>query len=680
MLLKQEQIENLSDEALLKLYERNEKIIQQKVWNDFMQYAIHDIRVMLDIEEKAKLFSTAKLISYLCGVNITEVSGTLKQWLSYMYNQAYFDGKILPLTQKKIKDEDDVVYKAGFTYANPGIYRYVISVDFASLYPNIFVSTNIGADTIIPEEELPQDLLKIREKYCDFYTNTNFYDISQGKRESDEDWSNRIKGKKDGLLTKKYNGDTNNIDEEKQWIFNINEIDDFSNILKKYNVTMTPDGYFYHHKYQSEIGKAMKINIARRYEAKYKAIELAGKIEKLKQEGKHVPEKLIDEMKYQDSLSLALKIFINSAYGSMPLKANNFSNGKLTAANLTITGRLLIHSVAQALNNELQKYLKEEKTWNFTHIAQMDTDSIYLCLDEIIKKYLPEAWENNDDEKIMQFILKLFNSKLNPLIKKSLEDVTNRFNFYDPEVLKMDQEIISNSFISLIKKRYFTRILYSDGNKLSEPKIKMVGISLVSRSTPKDIKKILKPTLEYFLNNDKTGLEEYLKSHYDDFKNIDIDGLGIPKTVTSIEYEPFFGKRKVQNWKIADKFCKEVKDTKKSEEMGFEVKKLLTAPENSIGSIVHNELVKENKLEFRYEYINNHDKIKIIHLVSPNPITNNFKVISYKDSKVLEDVGVKEFIDYEKFWEKEVLDKIDIIAEKIDWKINIIQNSDIDVW
>jgi DNA polymerase elongation subunit (family B) len=671
------------NEKIKNAYIKNEENIKKLVWEDFIEYAFRDVKVMLEIEKRGKFINTAKMISYITGVNITEVSGTLKQWNSYLYNLHYKSNEILPLTQKKIKDDDDVVYKAGFTFANPGLYRYVISVDFSSLYPNIFVSTNIGADTIIPEDKLPKELLDIRKKYCNFYTNENFYDTTQGKKESDAHWKERIQGKTDGILVKKYNGDTNNIPEEKQWIFNY--IKSFSeedtNILKKHNVTLTPDGYFYHHKWQSKISVSMEENIQTRYNAKYKAIDLADELEKLKSKNiSSVAAQYIqikEEQEYQESLSTALKININSAYGSMPLKGNTFSNGKLTAANLTITGRLLIHSVAQAMNNYVQKLLGLEETWEFIHIAQMDTDSVYFCLDKLIEKVLPEAWKNHDDDIIMQFIQKFFEQKLSKVINKTIADIGNKFNLYKPEALKMDQEIVSNSFISLIKKRYFTRILYNDGHKLSKPKIKMVGISLVSKSTPKDIKTILEPTLNYFLDHDKKGLEQYLKSHYDDFKNIDIKGLAIPKSVSSLDYDPYYDKRKVSNWKVANKFCKVTKDNRKSLELGFDVDKLLTAPENSVGSIVHNKLIEENNLNTKYEYINPRDKIKVIHVI-PNDISK-FPVICFKDPKSVEDIGLKPYINYEKFWQKEIIEKVDRIAEKIDWKINVNLN-EMDVW
>jgi hypothetical protein len=61
-------------------------------------------------------------------------------------------------------------------------------------------------------------------------------------------------------------------------------------------------------------------------------------------------------------------------------------------------------------------------------------------------------------------------------------------------------------------------------------------------------------------------------------------------------------------------------------------------------------------------------------------LTRNFKVIAYKDSKVIEDLELKTYLDYEKFWEKEEIDKVKIIADKINWKLDLSKNKGLDVW
>jgi len=662
-----------------------QKRLEQAVYNTFMDYSIRDVELMLEIEEQSKLIGIAKWIAYTCGVNITDVMGTYKQWHSYTFNDAIKDGRVLPLTQKN--GDDEAVYKAGFVTAFPGIYKYVLSVDFASLFPNVFQAVNIGADTIIPEDKMPKDLLEIREKYFHFFTNENFYDTAQRKTESDAHHEERIKGKKDGKLIAKYGSDgCNDLQEERDyyvWLLN----QDFSETLRKHNVSVSPNGYFYSHHKQSYTSRAMENGIKKRYEAKYKGIKLAGVVEDIKKvqaqrkEGKHpelftdvsdeklqsILETTIKEMEYEDSLSLALKIFINSNYGSQAMSMNAFSNGRLTGASVTITARLLIQTVANALSNEIRRFLGEEPTFDLGEIVQMDTDSAYLCLDRLIEAKLPNATE----AQILQFIQNLFKSKLAPVIQNTINDIGKRLNFMKPEVLKMDQEIVSNSFVSLALKRYFARVIMSDGNVLATPKIKMTGISLVSRSTPDEVKLILKPTLDYFLNNDQAGLNKYLNDHFQDFKNIDPSRLSRPQSVASLDYKPYYDKREVKDWKIANKFARPMRDKKKSIAEGRKVMKLQTAPLNSKASIVHNHLVLEAGLEGKYELIRNADKIRIVYLKTPNPVTNNIDAIAYKDSQALKDLGVLPYVDFQTIWDKELIKKVDIIAEKVGWKIGV---------
>lgn len=297
----------------------------------------------------------------------------------------------------------------------------------------------------------------------------------------------------------------------------------------------------------------------------------------------------------------------------------------------------------------------------------MDTDSAYLCLDRLIEAKLPNATE----AQILQFIQVFFKTKLLPVIQKTIDDISRKMNYMKPEVLKMDQEIVSNSFVSLALKRYFARVIMNDGNVLAKPKIKMTGISLVSRSTPDEIKTILKPTLNFFLDNDQVGLNKYLTDHFEDFKNIEPRRLSRPQSVASIEYTPYFDKRKVSDWKIANKFAKITRDKKKSMEQGKKVMKIQTAPLNSKSSIVHNHLVLEAGLQGKYELIRSADKIRIVYLKTPNPVTHNIDAIAYKDAQALRDLGVLPYVDYQTIWDKELIKKVDIIAEKVDWKIGV---------
>lgn len=243
---------------------QTKKELDKVTYNHFMDYSIRDVEVMIEIDKKAKLINTAKSIAYICGVNYGDVTGTLKQWQNYIFNDGFKHKNIISLHQQ---DSDaGAVYKAGFTTSKPGLHKYVLSVDAASMYPNIFQTGNIGADTLVREEDLPDELRQLRSKYFNFFTMKNF---APG-----------------GILDTKYDGETNDIIEEKEFFHKIINAPEISEACKKYNVTVSPNGAFYRKDKESASARAMRENIQARYSHKYKGIELEGELEKIKTEMK----------------------------------------------------------------------------------------------------------------------------------------------------------------------------------------------------------------------------------------------------------------------------------------------------------------------------------------------------------------------------------------------------------
>ncbi|QPX62982.1 putative DNA polymerase [Campylobacter phage F336] len=59
-----------------------------KDFNKFVSYGLKDVELLIKLERKLKLLKVCQLVAYKCGVNADEVSGTLMQWASLMYNYA----------------------------------------------------------------------------------------------------------------------------------------------------------------------------------------------------------------------------------------------------------------------------------------------------------------------------------------------------------------------------------------------------------------------------------------------------------------------------------------------------------------------------------------------------------------------------------------------------------------
>ena len=87
------------------------------------------------------------------------------------------------------------------------------------------------------------------------------------------------------------------------------------------------------------------------------------------------------------------------------------------------------------------------------------------------------------------------------------------------------------------------------------------------------------------------------------------------------------------------------------------------------GSLIYNYFVKKNKLETKYEKIQQGDKIKFIYLKEPNPIGGGRgdKVISFP-TKIPIELDLHRFVDYDKQFIKSFLDPLETILNVIGWK------------
>ena len=74
----------------------------------FIEYGTKDVALLLDLNNKLKLLDLAKFISYSCGVNLSDIHGTMKQWNSFMFNRALNEGLVLPL-ESHFPDKDMVL-------------------------------------------------------------------------------------------------------------------------------------------------------------------------------------------------------------------------------------------------------------------------------------------------------------------------------------------------------------------------------------------------------------------------------------------------------------------------------------------------------------------------------------------------------------------------------------------
>ena len=92
----------------------------------------------------------------------------------------------------------------------------------------------------------------------------------------------------------------------------------------------------------------------------------------------------------------------------------------------------------------------------------------------------------------------------------------------------------------------------------------------------------------------------------------------------------------------------------------------LSTPMHTRGALMHNHYVNKMKLTKKIELIRESDKIKFIHLKTPNPLQST-NVIAFLD-KLPSEFKVDQYIDYDTMFQKVFLDALKLIITPLGWK------------
>lgn len=116
----------------------------------FMEYNIHDVRLVLELDRKLQLISMVVATAYDAKVNFVDVFTQVRMWDSIVFNHLREQNIVLPA--KKDNEKDDK-YPGGFVKEpRPGMYKWLVSFDLDSLYPHLIAQYNISPECLVPEE------------------------------------------------------------------------------------------------------------------------------------------------------------------------------------------------------------------------------------------------------------------------------------------------------------------------------------------------------------------------------------------------------------------------------------------------------------------------------------------------------------------------------------------------
>jgi len=339
-------------------------------------------------------------------------------------------------------------------------------------------------------------------------------------------------------------------------------------------------------------------------------------------------EKLKNTIAKAKIFQMAKKIQLNSAYGAVGNQY--FRYYKLENAEaITTSGQVAIRWIEQKLNQYLNKILKTDCK---DYVIASDTDSVYLCLDDLVQNVY--KGREKTTEVVVSFLDKICRVEFEKYIQSSYEELAEYLNAYQQK-MQMKRECIADRGIWTAKKRYILNVWDSEGVRYSEPKLKMMGIEAVKSSTPAPCRQMIKDALKLMMNGTEDDIIKFVSKCKTEFKNLPPEEISFPRSVS---------------------------DVIKYKEVDLIYKK--GTPIHVRGALLYNYYVKKNGLDKKYALINNGEKIKFCYLKKPNPIHEN--VLSFIQNFPKE-IGLEKYVDYNLQFEKSFLEPLKSILNCIGW-------------
>lgn len=365
---------------------------------------------------------------------------------------------------------------------------------------------------------------------------------------------------------------------------------------------------------------------------KNKMLSAESELEKMKTDGAseaELFEKRKDISKY-NNLQMAKKIGLNSAYGACASPYFRYFNPSI-ASGITLSGQLSIRWIERKMNEFINRIMKTE---GVDYIITCDTDSIYINMGPVVKQFYKSKNESSVED-ISNFVSKICREKLSEYIDKSYVELSKYMSCNENKMF-MKLEAICDKAIFQAKKQYILRVVENEGVHYAQPKIKMKGIQAVKSSTPYSCRQKLKDALSVILSGNNEDVWRFIETFRKEFYAMKPQDVAFPRSVKGIK----------KYSSSSDVYTK-------------------GTPIHVRGSILYNHYLKKFDLEHKYVNIYEGDKIKFIYLKLPNPIREN--IIAFPLSKLPEEFGLNEFIDYEKQFEKTFLSPLKLSLDAIKW-------------
>ncbi len=545
-------------------------------YQKFIDYNINDVTLVNKIDNKTGLLDLAITLAYDNKVNFNDIFFQVRMWDSIIYNELYQNGIIVP--PKKHNRKTD--YPGGHVKEpKPGRVNYPVGYDLDGLYPHLIMMYNLGPETLI-------DPAALGDEFYNWYVSNNF--------------------SVESLLNKRID----------------------TSILKKYNVTLTPNGQIFSRDKQGFLARLMQSMYADR--KKFKDQMIKEKKNLVNAISSEIP-KLEKQISMLNNFQAAKKVTLNSAYGAIGNEYFRFFDIRIAAA-VTTSGQLAVQWVQRDMNNFLNKLAG---TVGVDYIVASDTDSMYMNLEFIVKN-IPNHKEMKKID-IIRYIDNFCKNSLDKEIKKSFKELDDYVNSFDSK-MNMKREAISDTAIWTGKKHYIMNVWNMEGVEYTEPQLKVVGLEAIKAATLSvDIREKIMTAYKIIINNDIEELRSFIETFKSEYLKFSVEKISNPRGCNGLT--KYYDSEKVWGLKTP-----------------FHVK----------GALIYNNLLKIKGLDKKYPEIKEGEKIRYVYLKEPNPTGSN--VLSFPHT-LPKEFDLHRYIDYNTQFEKSFIKPVESVMETINWKL-----------
>ena len=448
----------------------------------FIDYNLRDVEIIVELEKGLKFIELTVTIGHLCHTT----------YESIYYSTVLNDGAILtylkrkgivspnkPTTYNPILKELKEEYAGGYLKDPvPGLYEWVIDLDFTSLYPSIIRSLNIGIETLVGR-----------------IVNRNKYDNQWSLKELKEMNPNTIV-------------ELEKVKKNKTLSHSEISVGELIKIIEQGDFLISAPGVIFRKDKSSVVCEILADWFAKRQE--YKAL--------MKKAYKVDNDPVMGE--FYNKRQHAYKIKLNDVYGVFAINSWRYTDGhKFISKAITLTGQRLTQESIKFVNNWMNEQLGTEDT---DYIVTSDTDSLFIQVKDLILKRNPEL-ENGDRETIVKEVLEVA-TEIQKLANDNLHIMVQElFNIKypdEPHYFELKQEVVLERGYFAGKRRYAQFIVNKEGVTTEE--LDMKGLDLMKSNFPPMFREFGEHILnEIMFGKSKSSIDKQVLEFRESLRTVD---------------------------------------------------------------------------------------------------------------------------------------------------------------